>query len=86
MYLHVLDKVVPTDLTHEDVRRLFGRNPLELFEHVRDLVEDITGSVDNVKLHKYVINSGNILIEYFAYTKYGRVLVRITCAEEFMEV
>jgi hypothetical protein len=81
----VLDKVIPTDLTHEDVKRLFSRDPLELFEHIIDLVEDITGSVDDVKLHKYVINS-NILIEYFAYTKYGRVLVRITCAEEFMEV
>ncbi len=59
VYLHVLDKVILTDLTHEGVKRLFSRDPLELFEHIIDLVEDITGSVDDVKLHKYVINSNN---------------------------
>ena len=74
----MLDKVMETDLTCEEVKRLLNEDPLELFEHVRDLVEEVAGAVLDVKLRNYHLKS-NVSIEYYVYTKYGQVVVRISC-------
>jgi len=85
-YVCLLNKLIPTDLTYKDVKRLLNKDPLELFEFIKDLVEDQFGYVRRVKIHDCNVWRGSIIVEYFAYTEYSRIPVRIICASDSAEL
>ncbi len=73
-------KLIPTDLTYKDVKRLLNEDPLELFEFTGDLVEDLFGCV---RLHRRNVWHEIIAVEYF-------IPIKVICANKstklFIEV
>jgi hypothetical protein len=80
-YILSLDRLIPTDLTYRDIKHLL-REPLELFEFIRDFIEDEFGRVENVAFNDCNFTEHGCTLEYFAYTKYGRIPVKIICAKD----
>ncbi len=84
-YVSMLNRLIPTDLTYEDVQLLL-RNPLKLFDAIRDYIGEEFGRIDKVKLKECRIEGGCISVEYFAYTEFSRIPVRIVCAKDSEEM
>ncbi len=85
-YVSLLNRLIPTDLTYGDVRRLLSKNPLKLFDAIRDYIGEEFGRIDRVKLNDCRIEKGYISVEYFAYTKLSRIPVRVVCARDSAEL
>jgi len=85
-YICLLNKLIPTDLTYKDIKNMLNKDPLELFEFIKDFVEDQFGYIEKVKFHDYNLECGCITVEYFAYTEHSRIPVKIVCARDSAEL
>ncbi|GEM_PF-3548946 len=85
-YISFLNRLIPTDLTYADVRNLLSKNPLKLFDAIREYVGEFVGNIERVRLNDCKIDRGYISVEYFAYTEMSRIPIRVMCASDSAEL
>jgi len=87
-YLYFMDQFRKIDLTLGEVIDLFDRNPKEILNKVKSIIEELLEcSIDDYSLGKiyYDPSKGEAVIEYFIRCKLGELSAKLIFSENPVE-
>ena len=82
--LYFMDKFIPIDIPLDKVLELAESRPLELFELIRNIIEDEVGQIYDVEIYGRYFDPKNmdIVIEYFIKCSLGEVSLKIIYSKD----
>ena len=87
-YVYVMDVFRPIDMDFSKLTELALQDPQELFNEVKEIVEEYVGQVKHVRLlHKYIdTKHREAVIEYIINCSIGEVSVKIVHARNTLQI
>lgn len=78
-WLYIFDEFRPLDIDFETLLELVDKDPLKLFEAIRDVVGEYIRNIEGVEVYDtYIdVHSHEILVEYIVKCEYGETSVKI---------
>ena len=83
-YLYLYDILTPVELTFSELVQAFEEDPIKPYMLLKELVEEKTGKVKDVKLYKsyFSPSTKTAVLEYFIKVEEGTLGVKIVHAEK----
>ena len=87
LYLYFMDRFITLNIPLDKVLELAENKPLELFELVKDIIENEVGQVRDVNVYEKYFDPRNldVVIEYFIRCDLGEVSVKIIYSKDPVE-
>ena len=72
-WVHVFDEFRPVDIDTDKLFKLAEKNPMELFNAIRDVLEEYTKDIKYVRVYDMYFNTKafELLIEYIVRCDFG---------------
>jgi len=82
VFVYILDRFIPVDLTKNEVLKAFKEDVLKPFELIREIVENEMKGIKKVEVYdSYFKRNDEFLIEYMVDFSNGRAAVKLIASE-----
>jgi len=82
VFVYVLDRFIPVDLTKNEVLKAFKEDILKPFDYIREIVENEMKGIKRVEFYdSYFKHNDEFLIEYFVEFSNGKAAVKLIASD-----
>ncbi len=84
LYIYLLDRFIPSDLSIGELMELVEEDPIAPFNMVKAVVEDEIGHIQDVRLYGRYFDPSemDVVIEYLIKGGFGEALVKLIYSED----